>query len=84
VRNLLHELKLIEADLPYKINDKQKIYQLLTALSPDLSKNVISETKSKVTSKDQITTIVQRYKKGFKKQFFNNISSQIKSGKCWL
>jgi hypothetical protein len=57
VRNLLHELELIEADLSYKISDKQKTYYILTALSPNLSKDMISETKSKITSKNQIVTI---------------------------
>jgi hypothetical protein len=57
VRNLLHELELIEADLPYKISDEQKVYYILTALSPDLSKDMISKTKFKITSKDQIATI---------------------------
>jgi hypothetical protein len=72
VLNVLHELKLIEADLLYKINDEQKVYQLLTALFHDLNKDVISETISKITSKDQITTITQHYKKDFKNQFFND------------
>jgi dsRNA-specific ribonuclease len=39
---------------------------MLTALSPDLSKGVISKTKSKIISRNQIATIAQRYKKGFK------------------
>jgi hypothetical protein len=81
MRNLLHELKLIETDLSYKISDKQKAYHILTALSPNLSKDVINEIKSKITSRDQITTIAQRYKKDFKNQFFNNISSRNKNGK---
>jgi hypothetical protein len=81
VRNLLHELELIEADLSYKISDKQKTYYILTALSPNLSKDIISKTKSKITSRNQIATITQRYKESFKNQFFNNISNRNKSGK---
>jgi hypothetical protein len=52
LRNLLHELKLIEADLLYKISDEQKVYQLLIALFPDLSKGMINETKSKIISRN--------------------------------
>jgi hypothetical protein len=66
MRNLLHELKLIEADLPYKISDEQKAYHILTALSPNLSKDIINKIKSKITSRNQIATIAQRYKKGVK------------------
>jgi hypothetical protein len=58
VRNLLHELELIEADLSYEISDKQKAYHMLTVLSPNLSKDIISEIKSKITSRDQIATII--------------------------
>jgi hypothetical protein len=57
VRNLLHELKLIEVNLSYEINDKQKAYHILTVLSSDLSKGMISETKFKIISKNQIATI---------------------------
>jgi hypothetical protein len=57
MRNLLYELKLIEADLLYKVNNEQKAYQLLIVLFPDLNKNIINETKFKITSKDQIATI---------------------------
>jgi hypothetical protein len=81
IRNLLHELKLIEVDLLYKISDKQKAYYMLTALSPDLSKDMINKIKFKVTSRDQIATIAQRYEENFKNQFFNDISSRNKSGK---
>jgi hypothetical protein len=42
---------------------------------------MISETKSKITFKNQIATIAQRYKKNFKNQFFNNTSNPNKSGK---
>jgi hypothetical protein len=42
---------------------------------------VISETKFKITFRDQITTIAQRYKENFKNQFFNNISNRNKNGK---
>jgi hypothetical protein len=63
---LLHELKLIEADLPYKISDKQKAYYILTALFPDLNKDVISKIKFKIIFKNQIATIAQRYKENFK------------------
>jgi ribosomal protein S6 len=66
MRNSLHELKLIEADLPYKISDKQKTYYMLIILSPDLNKDVINEIKFKIISRDQIITIAQRYKKNFK------------------
>jgi hypothetical protein len=58
MRNLLLELKLIEADLPYKISDEQKIYYILTALSPNLNKDIISKTKFKIISRNQIATIV--------------------------
>jgi hypothetical protein len=37
--------------------------------------------KFKVTFRNQIVTIAQRYKKNFKNQFFNNISNRNKSGK---
>jgi hypothetical protein len=56
VRNLLHELKLIEVNLLYEINDERKIYQLLIALSPNLSENMINKIKSKIISRDQIAT----------------------------
>jgi hypothetical protein len=52
VRNLLHELELIEADLSYKISDKQKAYYILIALFPDLNKGVICEIKSKIIFRD--------------------------------
>jgi hypothetical protein len=52
MRNLLHELKLIEADLSYKISDEQKAYHILIALSPNLSKDVISKIKFKITFKN--------------------------------
>jgi ribosomal protein S6 len=58
VRNLLHELKLIETDLFYEINDEQKAYYMLIALSPNLSKDMINKTKSKITFKNQIATII--------------------------
>jgi hypothetical protein len=58
MRTLLHELELIEADLSYKISDKQKAYYILTALSPDLNKDIISKTKFKIIFRNQITTII--------------------------
>jgi hypothetical protein len=81
VRNLLHELELIEADLLYKISDKQKAYYILIALFPNLSKDIINETKFKIIFRNQIATIAQYYKKNFKNQFFNNISNRNKNGK---
>jgi hypothetical protein len=81
IRNLLHELKLIEADLSYEISDEQKAYHILTALFPNLNKDIINKIKSKITSRNQIATIAQRYKKSFKNQFFNNISNRNKNGK---
>jgi hypothetical protein len=57
MRNLLHELKLIEINLSYKISDKQKAYYILTVLSPDLNKDIINKIKSKIISKNQIATI---------------------------
>jgi hypothetical protein len=81
MRNLLHELKLIETNLFYEISDKQKAYHMLIVLSPNLNKDMISEIKFKIISRDQIATIAQRYEKNFKNQYFNNISSRNKSGK---
>jgi hypothetical protein len=52
MRNLLHELKLIETDLSYKISDKQKAYHMLTVLSPDLNKDVINKIKFKIISRN--------------------------------
>jgi hypothetical protein len=57
MRNLLHELKLIEIDLFYEISDEQKVYYILIVLSPKLSKDMISKIKSKITFRDQIATI---------------------------
>jgi hypothetical protein len=57
VRNLLHELELIEADLFYEISDEQKAYYILIVLFPNLSKGVISKIKSKIIFRDQIATI---------------------------
>jgi hypothetical protein len=42
---------------------------------------MISEIKFKITFKNQVATIAQRYKENFKNQFFNNTSSRNKSGK---
>jgi hypothetical protein len=52
VRNLQHELELIEVDLLYEISDEQKVYQLLIVLFPDLNKGVINEIKSKIIFRD--------------------------------
>jgi hypothetical protein len=57
MRNLLHKLELIEADLLYKINNKQKAYQLLIILFPNLSKDIINKIKFKIIFRDQIATI---------------------------